>query len=338
MRGHEDKPVVMVAGGILIDDTTLLWNTDEDSSWYGAEDEEEDTYAHALAEMKKYVKMTLGVTIPGIGAKQRDAARDFWEWFENKAETYHTTEVGDYECTYYAPEVKQCFYNAFMTLSEIEDAKYYEGWAVTLSGISIPIEHAWLVTKEGRVIDTTFALLEREYGHDKSEVVYMGVEIPYSYLLNAVVESGRAGPFLRNYWADDTDSGIEHEYRLYFAEGAPDYYSNPKRGHRNDPDLPWGRSPWDKQKDPYAPKPEEWDWDTQRGLQWKQNKKPEIKPTQYVRLINYPLFSAQKGQDLREVEARAQAKRKQIKDMYESYHPQMPRGYGEKDIGDYFSK
>ena len=36
--------------------------------------------------------------------------------------------------------------------------KYYEGWAVTLSGISIPIEHAWLVTKEGRVIDTTFAI------------------------------------------------------------------------------------------------------------------------------------------------------------------------------------
>lgn len=309
---------------------------------YSAEEEEEDTYAHALAEMKKYLMMTLGVTIPGIGAKQRDAARDFWEWFENKAETYHTTEVGDYECTYYTPEVKQCFYNAFMTLSEIEDAKYYEGWAVTLSGISIPIEHAWLVTKEGRVIDTTFALLEREYGHDKSEVVYMGVEIPYSYLLNAVVESGRAGPFLRNYWADDTDSGIEHEYRLYFAEGDPDYYPKHPRSHRSDPNLPWGRSPWDKQKDPYAPKPEEWDRDSKEGDPWRRNKKPEIKPTQYVRIINYPLFSPRQGLDLRKVEAEAKVKRKQIKDIYEGYHPQggrvPPYGYGEKDIGDYFSK
>ena len=340
VEGYEN-PVVMVAGGIWHEDTTLLWDTDEDSSWYGAEEEEEDTYARALAEMKKYIKMTLGVTLPGINPKQRDDARAFWEWFENKADTFHTTEVGDYECTYFAPEVKQCFYNAYMTLSEIEDAKYYEGWAVTLSGISIPIEHAWLVTKEGRVIDTTFALLEREYGHDKSEVVYMGVEIPYSYLLNAVVESGRAGPFLRNYWADDSDSGIEHEYRLYFAEhGQPpqDYHLHPKQRYPppyNNPRR--DRNPYEK--DPYARKPEDWDWDSPQGRPWDpQNQKPKIKSKRHVRLINYPLFSAQKGRDLRKVEAQAKARRKQIRDYYEPYYPKMPKGYGEKDIGDYFSK
>ena len=135
----------------------------------------------------------------------------------------------------------------------------------------------------------------------------MGVEIPYSYLLNAVVESGRAGPFLRNYWADDTDSGIEHEYRLYFAEDEPDYYSNPKRGY-TDPAFhgveAHGRTDRPiSEKNPMN--------GTGEGGEWPRthrNKKPEIKPTQYVRIINYPLFSPRQGLDLRKVEAEAKVK------------------------------
>lgn len=252
--------------------------------------EEENNFTQAIDALKKYVKMTLGVTLPGINSSQRDAARDYWDWFEKTADEFYVTEVGDYECTYFTPEIKQCFYNAFMTLPEIEGAKYYEGYAVTLSGVSIPVEHAWLVTKEGRVIDTTFALLQKDYGHDKSEVVYMGVEIPEDYLFEAVFESSRAGPFIRNYWADVTDRGIEHEYKLYFAE---DYYNQPwPFKPTTDPTRPYRQGnpyeqppyePWRKREgDPYTPE-EDW-WDKLRNTM--RNQKTKKGPV--ARAINYP--------------------------------------------------
>ena len=43
--------------------------------------EENERFTEGVMALKKYVKMTLGVTIPGINSSQRDAARNYWEWF-----------------------------------------------------------------------------------------------------------------------------------------------------------------------------------------------------------------------------------------------------------------
>lgn len=59
--------------------------------------------------------------------------------------------------------IKQCFRNSIMGTSSYKDLIYVEGYTSTI----IPIHHAWLSTKGGRVIDLTLRnneLRESEYG------------------------------------------------------------------------------------------------------------------------------------------------------------------------------
>lgn len=64
-------------------------------------------------------------------------------------------------------EKKMCYRNAVMALLTVDDTaiipdgtRYAEGWV--LATLGLPIEHGWLETPDGRVLDPTLVLVDTE--------------------------------------------------------------------------------------------------------------------------------------------------------------------------------
>lgn len=61
--------------------------------------------------------------------------------------------------TRFNTEIKACFYNCMRIANMRKELRYCEGYA----SHTIPVEHAWLVNADGKVIDPTWCLIdERE--------------------------------------------------------------------------------------------------------------------------------------------------------------------------------
>lgn len=79
-------------------------------------------------------------------------------------------------------EMGQCYRNAFQLAStDPENLTYCEGFAMVPD--LIPLEHAWVVDKKGRVIDPTWS--------DGSD--YFGVAFDFYWLMDFMAESGHYG-------------------------------------------------------------------------------------------------------------------------------------------------
>jgi hypothetical protein len=80
-------------------------------------------------------------------------------------------------------EKGECFRNATMLAIEHDDLTYCEGMAINFL---FPVEHAWCVDRQGRVIDNTWAALKLPKKHKLKldEPQYFGVAIKTSFLLN----------------------------------------------------------------------------------------------------------------------------------------------------------
>lgn len=78
---------------------------------------------------------------------------------------------------------KECFSNCVKAMEIIPDTIYCEGLALSPT-IPIPLHHAWLVTADGCVLDTTW----REAGAE-----YFGIPFAMSYLYKVLVKSGLYG-------------------------------------------------------------------------------------------------------------------------------------------------
>lgn len=163
---------------------------------------------------------------------------DILGWFLEKAEEFTgnnlelTKELKD-STPWFAPEIKQCYYNSMMYRTELKvdyfqryynsvmyrspfhadrEVSYFEGWATSV----IPIAHAWNVV-DGKVADTTWELIREE---DASEDTYLGIRIPGSFIMEVLDKSTHyrqancAGPFLYDYIAVQLMN--EAEYERYF--------------------------------------------------------------------------------------------------------------------------
>ncbi len=65
-------------------------------------------------------------------------------------------------------EQKECFQNAiiaFLTLSELQDGCYVEGFAVPDPDMPINSPHGWIELSDSTIIDPTYA----SYGHEKCQ-------------------------------------------------------------------------------------------------------------------------------------------------------------------------
>ena len=65
---------------------------------------------------------------------------------------------------------KMCYWNCIYVASKEKDLTYYEGYAAAF----IPMNHAWLVTKDGRVVEPTLVTLTKV----PPIIEYFGMPIP----------------------------------------------------------------------------------------------------------------------------------------------------------------
>jgi predicted ABC-type ATPase len=98
---------------------------------------------------------------------------------------------------------KECFKNAFQLASNSPDKyTYVEGYA-SPAGVPIPIHHAWVVDKDGKVIDNTWR---------KPGEAYIGVAFSNKYMLNNAFETGTYGIL----------NGSDKQFRDVISNGFPD--------------------------------------------------------------------------------------------------------------------
>jgi hypothetical protein len=81
---------------------------------------------------------------------------------------------------------KQCYGNAVTALFAAigrrrNDIQYAEGYAIAKDGFPFPIQHAWLVDGEGKILDPTWT--------DHAEHDYFGVEFDTSFVLRMLEET-----------------------------------------------------------------------------------------------------------------------------------------------------
>jgi hypothetical protein len=76
---------------------------------------------------------------------------------------------------------KMCFRNTWQTVWFEDDDTYVEGYAVSSNTIAIPMHHAWAVTKEHGMIETTWA---------KSGAAYLGVPFEHETVSLVMRASG----------------------------------------------------------------------------------------------------------------------------------------------------
>ena len=89
-------------------------------------------------------------------------------------------------------EMKQCYLNSITGLMGAPDDVYYtEGYAFVDGLTGFPIQHGWLTTSNGDVIDPTW--------RDNKGVVYYGIRYNRDYVMDVVYETEMAGILVNDY-------------------------------------------------------------------------------------------------------------------------------------------
>lgn len=100
---------------------------------------------------------------------------------------------------------KNCYYNCFEILKDNLDLTYCEGYALD-PNLALPLIHAWLIDRKGKVIDPTW---------NDCNAVYLGVPFNTKWFIN----------LLRSRNRDDCLAVFESNYLEDFSllkEGLPD--------------------------------------------------------------------------------------------------------------------
>lgn len=98
---------------------------------------------------------------------------------------------------------KQCFRNAFES-SVMIDAVYCEGFACSAS-FNFPVEHAWILDRRGRVIETTW---------NEQGLAYFGIAIDADYLTSHMAENRVYGIIWEAFARDLEIEGDQIIYRF----------------------------------------------------------------------------------------------------------------------------
>lgn len=141
----------------------------------------------------------------------------YLKWFLDNAEHFTDLNVDlshtvsrDNDC-----QVKSCYHNCWKATScaNILNLRYFEGF-VWSERVPLPLEHSWLVTPEGQVVDPTLIITgELAYKQMKKQYPqftradfktnerrcgdeYFGIEFPLLYLNKLVMKNKRTGGFL----------------------------------------------------------------------------------------------------------------------------------------------
>lgn len=112
-------------------------------------------------------------------------------WFNGRA------NAKDYEITRLWQRVKrpkagECYTNAQSFCLDVGDHSYFEGYVLA---VGMPIQHAWVVMEDRRVVDFTLEAMElktkrAKVACDTSNALYLGVEVPKKFVQMQLTMSG----------------------------------------------------------------------------------------------------------------------------------------------------
>lgn len=97
-------------------------------------------------------------------------------------------------------KIKQCFYNCWHGLWN-RQLKYFEGF-VASKKIPVVFEHAWLVTRDNKIIDPTF-IISTPTDKDRLPDDYFGMQLDTDWVLQYSVKIKKAGPYLIDYFRQE---------------------------------------------------------------------------------------------------------------------------------------
>ena len=171
-------------------------------------------------ELEAYRKFSKGTT-----------ALEFKEWFVKNATLFKTVDrtLSEQLSERHNCKVKECYHNTWNILIVHADLKYYEGYTFS-NRIPLAIDHSWLVTTDGKVIDPTLIIngnrfvkqMKKYYRLTKSEIniekrksedriadEYFGIEIPLKYIHKKAIQKKMTGAFLLDCFIDNLDKFVE---------------------------------------------------------------------------------------------------------------------------------
>ena len=125
------------------------------------------------------------------------------QWFMGRAES------DDYEIALewrrkQKPQPQECYFNSQQFCSDCHGFHYFEGYYF-IGGT--PIEHAWVVMDDGKVVDFTIEALERKAKQDRSIFIdpmtplYCGVAIPRYFIVQQTAGNGGRRPLAELYYS-----------------------------------------------------------------------------------------------------------------------------------------
>ena len=86
-------------------------------------------------------------------------------------------------------EANSCFLNCWKLAMDNPDLTYCEGYAYWQS---LPLEHAWIETPNGDIVDPTWSGIPDAYGHD---AIYMGVRFSTEFVMSNSIRTGWSSIF-----------------------------------------------------------------------------------------------------------------------------------------------
>lgn len=137
------------------------------------------------------------------------------EWFYKNSESFKDVnkELSEKLSIENSCEIKQCYRNAWIATCGKRNLRYFEGFVASKS-IPIPIQHAWLIDTDGKVVDPTLIINGdrmvkqlRKMGikdhtprGNRLGDDYFGMEIPIDFVNKMTFKKKITGEWLLDYF------------------------------------------------------------------------------------------------------------------------------------------
>ena len=149
---------------------------------------------------KKAMKEYLGAVRPHDEFAALALSKGIWFNGRANARDYEITRLWQREMR---PKAGECYTNAQTFCLDVWDHRYFEGFVLA---VGIPLQHAWVVMDDRRVVDFTLEAMERKAKRakiscDTSNALYLGVEVPKKFVEAQVRETGFNDSFAELFYA-----------------------------------------------------------------------------------------------------------------------------------------
>jgi len=170
---------------------------------------ESNLQTYCLQELEAYRKF-----------KSSEKIIAFKEWFYKESELFTDVDkkMSEEVSLRNDCKIKECYRNTWISTSSFRTLKYYEGFVFS-EDIPIPIEHSWLVTSDGKIVDPTLIIngkrLAQQLKKYKQKPIekcglkerksrlgdeYFGVQIPTDFVNKIAIKEMRTGAFVYEYF------------------------------------------------------------------------------------------------------------------------------------------